>query len=61
MAIQDYISLIGSQVTFLDKSVLPHNKLTGLFQGIALASADLRELEFYIDDITYKLSEAEFI
>lgn len=61
MAIQDYINLIGSEVTFLDKSVYPHIKRTGIFQGISILSTDLKELEFYLDDITYRLPETEFI
>lgn len=61
MAIQDYINLIGSQVTFLDKSVEPYAKHTGVFQGIALLSKDLEDLEFYVDHITYSVSETQFI
>ena len=61
MAIQNYINLIGSKVTFLDKSVYPHTKCTGIFQGIALLSRDLKDLEFYVDYVTYSLSETEFI
>lgn len=61
MAIQDYINLIGSQVTFLDKSVNPYVEHTGVFQGIALQSKDLQDLQFYVDYITYALSETEFV
>lgn len=61
MAIQDYINLIGSKVTFLDKTDHLHVKREGVFQGIALVSKDLRDLEFFVDDITYELSKIEFI
>ncbi|MFP3489772.1 hypothetical protein R0K20_19435, partial [Staphylococcus sp. SIMBA_130] len=61
MAIQDYISLIGSKVTFLDKTDHLHVKREGVFQGVALVSKDLRDLEFFVDDIAYQLSKIEFI
>lgn len=59
MDVQKYITMIGKEVTFLDKTQTPYAPVTGVFGGIAITSPHLSDLEFYVDCLTYALRDIE--
>lgn len=59
MDVENYITMIGKEVTFLDKTQTPYAPVTGVFGGIAITSKNLGDLEFYVDCLTYALRDIE--